>query len=333
MMSQNAIEFSTSLQGLSPTIRLDPAFTSIPEGEEEDDEGPVELVLEGTLTLTSAGNYHYTPVSSSASGSLDSTHPPPAPPDLTPGFNDSYTVAKAQLGRHVTNFGQGTTGSVPQQLHYSSATAPGSVSHRECPRHHAAGQTAGPHNLGEYHLGCGCCAHTCHICLADPPTTSTPTEEPETVATAAPAGELSPAGANVEDPIQASQASVSPNSLECELTSLDECFGYGPRESSRQSALMQTGTTTSATGPFSGQNAHSAFDWDELDAVEAAGVEPNAPPPEEERVIPEPPPGGPPIGPWTGAWVNAVPPVQIGTLVEQGDDDSDDSDTALTPTL
>jgi hypothetical protein len=37
MMSQNALAFSTSIQGLSPTIRLDPAFTSIPEGEEDDD--------------------------------------------------------------------------------------------------------------------------------------------------------------------------------------------------------------------------------------------------------------------------------------------------------
>ena len=254
---------------------------------------------------------------------------------MNSGLNDSHTVAKAQLGRYVTNFGQGNIGSVPQQLYYSSATTPDSVSHRQCPRHHAVGQAAGneiPHNLGEYHLGCGCCAQTCQICLADPPTTATPTEEPETVATAAPAGELSPAGANADDPIQASQVSVSPNSLECELTSLDECFGYDQRVSSRQSASMQTGTTTSAAGPFSGQYARTTFDWDELDAVEAAGVEPNTPPPEEERVIPEPPPGGPPIYPWAGAWVNAVPQVDVGTLVEQVDDDTDDSDEVLTPT-
>jgi len=111
MMSQNALAFSTSIQGLSPTIRLDPAFTSIPEGE-EDDEGPVVVVLAGTLTWTHAGA-----TSSSPSGSLGTTHPPPAPPDLNSGLNDSHTVAKAQLGRYVTNFGQGNIGSVPQQLY------------------------------------------------------------------------------------------------------------------------------------------------------------------------------------------------------------------------
>ncbi len=33
MMSQNDIAFTTSIQGLAPTIRQNPAFSSIPEGE------------------------------------------------------------------------------------------------------------------------------------------------------------------------------------------------------------------------------------------------------------------------------------------------------------
>ena len=70
--------------------------------------------------------------------------------------------------------------------------------------------------------------------------------------------------------------------------------------------------------------------------MEAADAEQNAPPPEEERNIPEPPPGGPPIAPWTDAWVDAVPQAttaQIGTLVEQVDDDSDDSDMLSYPSI
>ncbi len=127
MMRQNAIEFMKRPLGLSPTIRLDPAFASIPEGE-EDDEGPVDVVLDGTLTWTHAGA-----TSSSASGSLDTTHHPPTPPDLNSGLNDSHMVAKAQLGRYVTNFGQGNIGSVPQQLFYPSATTTDSVSSADPP--------------------------------------------------------------------------------------------------------------------------------------------------------------------------------------------------------
>ena len=196
-----------------------------------------------------------------------------------------------------------------------TATTSGSVSRLACPRHFVAGQEAGPHNSGD-NIGCGCCAGTCHICLAEPPTTSTQSEEPGTVTTAAPAGEPSPAGTNVEDPLQASQVSVSPNSLECEFNSLNESYDDDQRAS-----------TTSVTGTFSGYTAHCAFDFDALDAMEAADAEQSAPPLEEERSIPEPPPGGPPSGPWTDARVDAFPPAtmaQIGTLVEQADD-SDDS--------
>jgi hypothetical protein len=302
MMSQNVPAFRTGIQRLAPTIRQNPAFSSIPEGEEDDED-----------ITDNAGV-----ASSSASGNLGPAHPPQAPPDSESGINDFPTFAKGQF---VTNFGQGTLGRVPQ---HSTATTSGSVSHLECPRHFGAGQAAGPHNLGD-NIGCGCCANTCHICLAEPPTTSIQSEEPETVATAAPAGEPSPAGTNVEDPLQASQTSVSPNSFECEFNSLNESYGDDQRVS-----------TTSVTGTFSGYTAHCAFDFDALDAMEAAGAEQNAPPPEEERNIPEPPPGGPPIGPWTDAGVDAVPQAtmaQIGTLVEQGDDDSDDSDVSPCPSL
>ena len=132
--------------------------------------------------------------------------------------------------------------------------------------------------------------------------------------TAAPAGGPSPAGANVDDPQQASHTSVSRNSLEIELNSLNEISGDGRRE-----------PTGSTAGTFGGSSAH--FDFDALDVMEAAEREQNAPRLEEERSIPEPPPGGPPIGPWTDARVDAVPHAtmaQIGTLVEQADD-SDDS--------
>ena len=40
------------------------------------------------------------------------------------------------------------------------------VSGNWCPRHHEAGQNAGPHLKGEA-MSCGCCAGTCDICSVE----------------------------------------------------------------------------------------------------------------------------------------------------------------------
>ena len=278
-MSQNDRSFATEILGLSPLIRADPSFSSIPEGEDEDDDDPVadpeggdeeddegpSIVLEGYLDMTPSGKYKFTPASPPASGSQSSAYSPPIPLDSDIGLGGPT------LGRYVTDFSQGGAGSVPQQNFYPSAITMDSVS------------------------------------SADPPTAVTPVEEPDTVPAAAPDGGFSPAGANVGDPIRAPQVSVSSNSLETELTSLDVEYGDDQEESSLQSALMQTGPTPTVTDPSGGYGANSPFDFEQLDAAEAAGVEPMTPPTEEERVIPEPPSGGPPFDSSTGAGMSAVP--------------------------